>query len=62
MKIKERLEKWVFDRDLRLCRKRFEKIRRSSIYNNPPKRERRGLIKELIRAAGYKNIRIKERT
>ena len=60
MKIKERLDKWIFNRDLRLAKKRFEKIRRSSIYNEAPRLKRRSYIKDILRVA-FKSIRIKER-
>ena len=60
MKIKERLDKWIFNRDLRLAKKRFEKIRRSSIYNEAPRTKRRNYVKDILRIA-FKSIRIKER-
>ena len=61
MNIKEWLDAWVFNRDLAAAKAKFAKVRRSSIYNQMPDRSKRGLIKEVIRAAGFKKIRIKER-
>jgi hypothetical protein len=61
MSLKHRLERWVFNRDLSVAKKRFEKIRKSSIYNKAPTLKRRGIVKEILRAAGFKKIRIKER-
>ena len=61
MKIREKLERWIFNRDLRLARKRFERVRKSSVYNREPDRMvRRNYIKDILRL-GFKSIRIKER-
>jgi len=60
MSVKERVDKWIFNRDLKLARKRFEKIRKSSIYNEAPRLKRRAYIKDILRVA-FKSIRIKER-
>jgi hypothetical protein len=60
MKIKERVDKWIFDRNLALARRKFEAVRKSSIYNEAPKTVRRNYIKEILRVA-FKSIRIKER-
>ena len=60
MKIRERLDKWIFERDLRLAKKRFEKVRRSSVYNKAPKLKRRQYVKEILWPV-FKHIRIKER-
>lgn len=62
MSIRERLDKWIFERDLRLAKKRFERIRRSSVYNSDPRLKRRGYIKEILRAAGFKRIRMIEKS
>lgn len=61
MSIRDALARWVFNRDLKTAKTKFEKVRRASIYNKKPDREKRALIKEVIRAAGFKKIRIKER-
>ena len=58
--IKERIDKWIFNRNLRLAKKRFERVRKSSIYNKAPKLKRRNYIKEILRPY-FKCIRIKER-
>ena len=60
MKIKERLDKWIFNRELRLAKRHFEKVRKSSIYNEAPVMRRRNYVKDIPRVA-FKSIRIKER-
>jgi len=60
MKIKERVDKWIFNRNLKIAQRKFEAVRKSSIYNEAPKTERRNYIKEILRVA-FKSIRIKER-
>ena len=59
--LRSRIIAWVYARDLRTAKRKFEKVRKSSIYNKAPQREKRALIKEIIRAAGFKKIRIKEK-
>jgi hypothetical protein len=61
MNIRKRIDDWIFKKDLKRAKKFFEKVRRSSIYNEAPRLERRNYIKAIIRAAGFKKIRIKER-
>ena len=60
MSVKERVDKWLFNRNLRLAKKRFEAVRRSSVYNEAPRLKRRSYIKDILRVA-FKSIRIKER-
>ncbi len=60
MKIRKKIDEWIFNRDLRIARKKFEKVRRSSPYNEAPRLERRGYVKRILQGA-FKSIRIKER-
>ena len=60
MKIREKIERWIFNRDLRLARKRFERVRKSSFYNREPVKKQRSLVKEILRPT-FKHIRLKER-
>lgn len=62
MGLKQVFNLWCFNRDLRLARRRFERLRRSSVYNTFPRLERRGVIKSILRAAGFKKIRLSEKS
>jgi hypothetical protein len=58
--VKARVDQWIFDRNLKIARRKFEAVRKSSIYNKTPAHKRRNYIKEILRVA-FKSIRIKER-
>lgn len=61
MSLREKLEGWVFQRDLKHAKKAFEKVAKKADELRMPKKEKRGLFKLMLRAAGYRKIRIKER-
>lgn len=60
MSFKERLDKWLFNRNLKIAQRKFEAIRRSSVYNEAPRLERRGYVKRIL-SVTFKSIRLKER-
>lgn len=60
MTIREKLEKIIFERELRHAQKRFKKVSEKADRMRMTKREKRTLLKLMFRAAGYKKIRIKE--
>lgn len=60
MSIRARYDKWLFNRNLKIAKRKFEAIRKASPYNSASKMERRNYIKEILRVA-FKSIRIKER-
>ena len=60
MSIKTRIDTWLFNRNLKIAKRKFEAVRKSSIYNEAPKTVARNYIKEILRVA-FKSIRIKER-
>jgi hypothetical protein len=61
VKLRERLEKAAFDRDLRRAQKRFLIVAAKAERMRMPKKEKRSLLKLMLRAAGYKRIRLMER-
>ena len=61
MKIRAWLEKRAFENDLKRARKAFQKVTRKAEALRMGKKEKRSLFKTLIRACGYKKIRIMER-
>ena len=60
MNVKARVDQWIFNRNLKIAKRKFEAVRKSSIYNEAPKIVARNYIKEILRVA-FKSIRIKER-
>ena len=62
MKIKERLDKWIFERSVKIAKRRFEKLRRSSVYNSLPRMTRRGYVKKILWAAGFTGIRLRDKS
>jgi hypothetical protein len=60
MNIKTRLDEWIFSRNLKIAKRKFEAVRKSSVYNNAPLMKRRNYIKEILWTA-FKSVRIKER-
>jgi hypothetical protein len=60
MSIKARVDKWIFNRNLKIAKRKFEAIRKSSPYNEANLMQRRSYIKDILRVA-FKSIRIKER-
>ena len=60
MDVKARVDQWIFDRNLKIAKRKFEAVRKSSIYNKAPVQKRRNYIKEILRVV-FKSIRIKER-
>lgn len=61
MKIRAWLEKRAFDNDLKRARKAFQKVTRKAEALRLPKKEKRSLVKTILRASGWKKIRIMER-
>ena len=61
MKIRERLERAAFKRDLARAQKTFAKVTKKAESLRIPKKESRSMIKLILRAAGFKKIRLKER-
>lgn len=62
MSIRERLERAAFNRELKRAQKTFAKVTRKAEALRIPKKESRSMVKLILRAAGYKGIRLKERT
>jgi hypothetical protein len=60
LNIKKRVDEWIFNRNLKIAKRKFEAVRKSSPYNAAPVMERRKYIKEILSVA-FKSIRIKER-
>lgn len=64
MSLKSKLEVLNFSRKLRLAQKRFKAVTASSMYNRIAERDKiqaRGIVKRILRGAGFKNIRLKEK-
>ena len=61
MSIRSRLEKAAFERDLKRAKKEFAKVTARAEKMRMPKTDRRGLWKLMLRAAGFKKIRLLER-
>lgn len=55
------LENYLFNRRLKAARKKFRQIAASSVYNEMPRLKRRGLVKAILRGAGFKRIRMIEK-
>lgn len=61
MAIWQKLEAIAFKRDLKRAQKAFAQVSAKADRARMPKKEKRSLLKLMVRAAGYKKIRIKER-
>lgn len=61
MSWKEKLEQRAFDRDLARAKKIFRRVAEKSDKRRMPKKERRSMMKTIIRAAGFRRIRIREK-
>lgn len=61
MTIKDYIRAARIARDVRIAQRKFERLRKSSAYERAAALVKRGRVKEIIRAAGYKEIRIKEK-
>ena len=61
MSLKERLGRWALERETKRAQKHFAKVAAIAWKLRMPKKERRAIVKTILRGAGWKKIRIKER-
>lgn len=60
MSLYEKLERIAFKRELKRAQKHFARVAAKADRMRMPKKAKRSLFKTMLRAAGYKKIRIKE--